>query len=355
MTVPVARRRACRPKTRTGCYTCKAKHVKCDEDKPACRRCTTSGLTCGGYSWVSAAPANITVARKPACLRPRLPILTSATGLTPVERGAVDFFFRQTANQLLGAFSPLSGHQHLVDACAGMCFKVPVITHIAAALGAVHLAHGSAFTATSIKDHEDFAEQQGAKATTIFRNYIGTIVGEYTDTHAEVILLVSLLFYYYELWRVRDHAAGVHLRSALRILYERRYDQTRADGTHGNKRLVVIDTEPGDSLSLLLRTFVRLDGDVTISMGEPYLYPAVQESIPTAFFSLDRATVHLDALSASVGAITGDLHRMAMTGIESMDPAELPRPGMVNCLAGVFSPTLNLESAPQLSTRMQEA
>lgn len=34
------------PKTRSGCVTCRTRHIKCDEAKPECRRCTKAGLTC---------------------------------------------------------------------------------------------------------------------------------------------------------------------------------------------------------------------------------------------------------------------------------------------------------------------
>lgn len=32
-----------------GCVTCKGRRVKCDEEKPSCRRCRRQGLVCGGY------------------------------------------------------------------------------------------------------------------------------------------------------------------------------------------------------------------------------------------------------------------------------------------------------------------
>ena len=41
--------RSSHPKVRTGCSTCKARRVKCDETKPACKRCVKRGLPCGGY------------------------------------------------------------------------------------------------------------------------------------------------------------------------------------------------------------------------------------------------------------------------------------------------------------------
>lgn len=36
-------------KSWNGCATCKAKRAKCDEAKPACKRCTDRGWVCGGY------------------------------------------------------------------------------------------------------------------------------------------------------------------------------------------------------------------------------------------------------------------------------------------------------------------
>lgn len=43
------RRKAWRPKVKTGCKTCKKRKLKCDEQKPACRRCTLAKIKCDGY------------------------------------------------------------------------------------------------------------------------------------------------------------------------------------------------------------------------------------------------------------------------------------------------------------------
>ncbi|KAL2443727.1 hypothetical protein ABEF95_011214 [Exophiala dermatitidis] len=45
---PRRRRRPVHEKSKTGCTTCKARKVKCDETKPYCRRCTESGRECDG-------------------------------------------------------------------------------------------------------------------------------------------------------------------------------------------------------------------------------------------------------------------------------------------------------------------
>ncbi|PTD06808.1 hypothetical protein FCULG_00005518 [Fusarium culmorum] len=46
-----------RNKSFSGCWTCRAKHVKCDEAKPSCNRCRNAGIDCEGYgvrlSWAS--------------------------------------------------------------------------------------------------------------------------------------------------------------------------------------------------------------------------------------------------------------------------------------------------------------
>ncbi|KAH8800598.1 hypothetical protein F5884DRAFT_757452 [Xylogone sp. PMI_703] len=43
-----SRKRAGRPKSRTGCSTCRERRVKCDETIPTCRRCQSSGRECRG-------------------------------------------------------------------------------------------------------------------------------------------------------------------------------------------------------------------------------------------------------------------------------------------------------------------
>ncbi|KAJ4153772.1 hypothetical protein LMH87_010245 [Akanthomyces muscarius] len=43
-------RRAKYPKVRTGCVSCKRRHVKCDEAKPNCNRCLKLSGVCGGYA-----------------------------------------------------------------------------------------------------------------------------------------------------------------------------------------------------------------------------------------------------------------------------------------------------------------
>ncbi|KIW45576.1 uncharacterized protein PV06_03957 [Exophiala oligosperma] len=50
--VPVERKKTSAPKVRTGCITCKKRHVKCDEARPVCLRCRRGGHKCLGYDTI---------------------------------------------------------------------------------------------------------------------------------------------------------------------------------------------------------------------------------------------------------------------------------------------------------------
>ncbi|KAI1615614.1 hypothetical protein EDD36DRAFT_417109 [Exophiala viscosa] len=39
-----------RRRTRTGCLTCKKRKIKCDESKPSCQKCSSTGRKCDGYA-----------------------------------------------------------------------------------------------------------------------------------------------------------------------------------------------------------------------------------------------------------------------------------------------------------------
>ncbi|CAH0022533.1 unnamed protein product [Clonostachys rhizophaga] len=47
--VPSGRSTKGRTKVKTGCVTCRIRKVKCDEKKPSCQKCTSTGRNCDGY------------------------------------------------------------------------------------------------------------------------------------------------------------------------------------------------------------------------------------------------------------------------------------------------------------------
>lgn len=85
-------------KSRSGCTTCKTRRVKCDERRPACERCTSTGRECGGYKTpTSQSPPELLIAPVPDQLtHPSL-------RLGENRSRSFDFFLKCTAPVLGGS------------------------------------------------------------------------------------------------------------------------------------------------------------------------------------------------------------------------------------------------------------
>ncbi|PYI06691.1 C6 zinc finger domain protein [Aspergillus sclerotiicarbonarius CBS 121057] len=123
-------------KSKTGCRTCRARRVKCDELPGACRNCTSTGRVCEGYDVY-----RLPVRRTPRKAAPDGLVLTQTpTGLrwkvTSDERRCLSFFQQRTIPDLVGLYdSPL--WQKLV---LQMSHTEPAVYHSVVALGATHQA-----------------------------------------------------------------------------------------------------------------------------------------------------------------------------------------------------------------------
>lgn len=356
MTVPIVRKRAQKPKTRTGCLTCKSRHIKCDEQKPFCRRCVHVGRICEGYATVR---ENTVAERAHMALYPRPASNTTYAhtavdhNLCHAEREALAFFCHKTAYRICNGLLNPPWRVQLLATCIRMSYSVPAVAHIAAALGFMHHAKRSVAQSTIVQNFNRLARHQRSKAMSELQRFINMLAGRYSDSEAEVVILMALLFFCYELWVAQDFAASVHLRAGLRVLYERRRGQA-VSHDHSGRRQVTMAAQPGNTMSMLLSTFVRLDLDVIVNKGEAYLHPIASGPLPTSFSSIHEAMIHLDVLSASVNAITNDLLSFTLEEIERRGLAVECGPGMSACLAAALSRSISLELIPELSTRMQE-
>ncbi|KAJ6779758.1 hypothetical protein PWT90_06290 [Aphanocladium album] len=92
------RRRRWASRARTGCLTCRARKVKCDEEKPVCRKCTSSGQECRGsqYSPSARSSPETTVIRT----RQRAPVTPPTT---PPKSSKSSPPSKSTALQLFGS------------------------------------------------------------------------------------------------------------------------------------------------------------------------------------------------------------------------------------------------------------
>jgi hypothetical protein len=198
----IKRKRASKPKVTTGCITCKygsphksdlhllthnwhrARHVKCDEERPHCHRCKSTGRKC---DWVRR-------------------VISTSIGLitdpvyTPIkqfpgsleERNYFQFFCTKTTLQLSGLFGSTFWSREVLQASV----LEPAIWHAAVAVSSLQQERSATICKIAEGDEplSDFTLGQYVKAMQYLRGF-------YTKGRkpaAEVVLLCCILFICFE-------------------------------------------------------------------------------------------------------------------------------------------------------------
>ncbi|KAK0740186.1 hypothetical protein B0T18DRAFT_417375 [Schizothecium vesticola] len=109
-----------RTRTTTGCFTCKIRRVKCDEVRPSCTRCTSTGRKCDGY-----AP------------QPYATPLSAGVKLyvSVPEYRALDFFHRRVAAAIPGNLDPEAFWTHTVHQASQY---EPAVRHAIVAISSLY-------------------------------------------------------------------------------------------------------------------------------------------------------------------------------------------------------------------------
>ncbi|TAQ83901.1 hypothetical protein B7494_g7782 [Chlorociboria aeruginascens] len=193
------RYRVCGTPSRTGCITCKIRRVKCGEEKPFCRRCTSTGRKCDGY-----APVSI--------LAPNPRSLSFNPPQDPMELKTLHFFTTFTTPALSGNFC---SHfwQHIVLQASVV---EPSVRHAIIAIGAVH----QDFITRQQSPHgchdlsmQAFAFRQYTKAI----SYLQQLMTIRTPP-LDITLISCILFTSFDCL-LRNHASAmIHLKAGLKIL-----------------------------------------------------------------------------------------------------------------------------------------
>ncbi|CEL11569.1 hypothetical protein ASPCAL14670 [Aspergillus calidoustus] len=211
------RQRASTKRSRTGCRTCRVRHIKCDESPTACHNCTSNGWACDGYE-VNRLPRPTELVKS----RPSLPRPPVASGFrwasTPDEKRCVSFFLHRTIPSLTSYYDS-SLWQKLV---LQMCYSEPAVYHAVVALSAINQdleKHGIPIPGSESGStwHGFALEQCGRSFGLLSRRHI------LQDPQLrEVLLVCCLLFVMLELVCGRFDDATAHLQSGLAILQELR-------------------------------------------------------------------------------------------------------------------------------------
>ena len=211
-------KRTSKPKVRSGCITCKIRRVKCDETKPACDRCTSTGRKCDGY--------NIPPRKKrtsPSAIK----ALQLTTDVAPAELRALGFFHQKTAPALASYFDA----DFWTKLVFQMSYVEPAVRHATAALGALHEQREMNMRADPVlpasanqaeqsgndalkaynDEHEQFALIQYGKAISHLSERLKG------DSSIEVALLACILFVCVEFLRGDRDPVVQHFQSGMSI------------------------------------------------------------------------------------------------------------------------------------------
>ncbi|KAI1214177.1 uncharacterized protein F4807DRAFT_407004 [Annulohypoxylon truncatum] len=191
-------------KVRTGCLTCKARKVKCDEAKPHCNRCINSGRTCEGYV---SKPTPGLLWHRP---RQLFQSIDSAS-----EGRALQYFCEQTAQFLSGATDPYFW-THLVMQFSNF---EPAVRHSVVAISSLY----EQFQDKSAS-HSDVQLKDNSLA---LQHYNAAIRELKTTDNQPLVLLVCVLFICIEFLQSNKEAAIQHCKHGIALLENTNYAWAR--------------------------------------------------------------------------------------------------------------------------------
>ncbi|KAK0108521.1 hypothetical protein ONS95_003326 [Cadophora gregata] len=239
--LPKKKVRASHTKSKTGCRTCKIRRVKCDESRPLCRNCFSTGRKCDGYGVWTTGTINILTTKEVVpvvqTVSPqssndsspepmnisflvKLPGLVSAQ-LNDEERLCFDFFRSTTIVKLPGLFYSHFWQELVLQACV----LEPAVLHAVIALGSAHRIEEetlrprgaiSLFDRTELSRREVFTIQEYSKAISHLRNR----KTEDKTASLRVVLITCVLFVTLDLLRGEYGNAMTHTQSGWKLMRE---------------------------------------------------------------------------------------------------------------------------------------
>ncbi|KAF2680818.1 hypothetical protein K458DRAFT_392491 [Lentithecium fluviatile CBS 122367] len=310
-----------RHKVKTGCRTCKIRKIKCDEGRPACRRCLSTGRACDGYGiWGGGGnryEQRTTRATAVSCSTP--PAITSTTPsklqiqktfaaslistATPEEQSCFDFFRDRTSRRLCAVFGSSIWNAIVFQASA----NEPVVLHAVLALGSAHRR----------KEHDGVGRDRSLvlpdrQERFMLWHYTKAI--ECLKPHAlpsgevsvRTALIACLLFYCIEMMRGNYATSRMHLDSGTRLAVN------TSQSTIVNGKSVVPRTELVDDS--LMQTLTRLQVHCALAAHYSQRLDSPTQSLCNAlpaskFQSVGEAWSCIDQVIEGIDHMKNEYHR----------------------------------------------
>ena len=337
--------------------------MKCDEAKPSCTKCVSTGRKCDGYvtTLCSAAPGHGHTQRELLpCFNPgshsisRTPIGTAhlQTPLNDDDRLAYEYFLRHTA----GVIWHVSPAKKWIQVALQLGVQKQTVFYAAAAVGSIHRArthyYHHTLTEPDVPD-EHAGLDQYCKALASLQRFIADAVCN--DCDLEQVLLCCLLFVCFEMFQGRGYRALSHLRLGRRLLGGAHKSMATDKDLTTCKRAA----QSPAPLEELLDMFGHIEAEVD-SAPQAFHAPADHLvhfttpviTMPIAFASIEMAKESLCRLVAAGARFRQELVERAMSHLTAANNNS--RNAVKYCIAHCLSRTIDTRDDSLLYYRATE-
>ncbi|KAE9368247.1 hypothetical protein N431DRAFT_414539 [Stipitochalara longipes BDJ] len=321
--------RASKPKVKSGCHTCKARRVKCDETKPNCLRCSNFGRKCAGYAskedtppketipttkrrlLSKAAAAEHTPEPSPS-LDARFALLSSnlsAThfnasippGITFEDEAELQYLYHfrdVTSIELAGGFSPTMWNTVILQACDSP--EIRRLTIATAAMSMASMPQSGMHWNTTSEYHRQYALQKYGEALQAIQQKITLSCSDSVKT----AMISALLIFCFESFQGDVTPTMMHIQSALEVIVKKLSSEphsyqfpfgfliSQGNDPVNNELIMAFMRIDRPSLSLLCRQ----KGESPRPAGRIFslIFPQEPSEIPNTFSAIEEARIYLD-------------------------------------------------------------
>ena len=199
-------------------YTVRVRKVKCDEGRPACQRCVSTGRVCDGYGvWGGGGNGYHQRPISPKrsqekCLQKPPTSFFSVESVSTKELEYLEWFACRSRVNWPGAFGSSFWNTLVLQASA----REPAVLHALLALSAAHRSEWHYSSDATGDPYEQFALLEYTKAIHHLQPHFAAKNSE----SSSITMITCLIFVHLEFLRGHYKAGLGHLRSGIRLLRE---------------------------------------------------------------------------------------------------------------------------------------
>ncbi|KAF4966593.1 hypothetical protein FSARC_5757 [Fusarium sarcochroum] len=283
-------KRASRPKVRTGCLTW-VRHLKCDEEKPTCRRCRDGRVKCDGYVLPEKKKNIVQRSSRPVSEYPLISFNSNVAD-SSIENCYFHHFHHWTSSQLTHSSTSSNLFLTYILPLAHTCEP---IKHAIIAVGAAHRFYmAGPDTCSPLQQLKGLAMQQYNKAIA----HIIPHMSLDSDFDLQCTLVCCLLFVAFESITGRYCESIRHIRAGTRLL---------------SSPALASNTKQRDAIEKLTEMFSSLGVEASIFM-EDTIIPDLRLGYYDSIYSVDTPGQPFRDLDEAAG----ELRKLDVASVDIM-------------------------------------